>query len=39
MTCSIDNVIHLTCIHTHMCHEAGAKVGWIKECCGLTFTM
>ena len=23
----------------HMCHGAGAKVGWIKEYRGLTFTM
>ena len=22
-----------------MCHGAGAKVGWFKEYCGLTFTM
>ena len=26
-------------IHTYMCHGAGAKVGWIKEYRGLTFTM
>ena len=26
-------------IHKYMCHGAGAKVGWIKEYRGLTFTM
>ena len=26
-------------IHTNMCHGAEAKVGWIKEYQGITFTM
>ena len=29
----------ITCVHTYMCHSAGAKVGWIKEYRGLTFPM
>ena len=32
--------VHMyACIHVHMCHGAGAKVGWFKEYRGLTFTM
>ena len=26
-------------LNLHMCHGAGAKVGWFKEYRGLTFTM
>ena len=40
--CSMDVSVHVTvcaCEHLHMCHGAGAKVGWIKEYRGLTFTM